>query len=169
MARAVKSDPYHNFRYQVKATKAGALDPLGSPLAGFSACSIPDQSLEIAEYKEGTMVYSRKFPGNVKVSDITLSRGVASNDTEFWAWINQATKGGEYRIDLEIHQFHRTDVTNQDNFANLSAKRIIKCLECLPMHVKVGSDMESTANDVSIQELGIAMESFSITNSLTSA
>ena len=166
MARAVLTDPYHNFRYHVKATKAGAIDPLGPVSAGFTAVTMPEQTVEVAEYKEGTMVYRRKFPGDVTFAPITLSRGVVGNTSEFWTWLNQTAQGGEYRIDLEIHQFHRTDVPGEANYANLTAKRIIRCFECVPTRVKPGSDMESTSSDISIQELDIEVESFTVTNNL---
>ena len=166
MARAVLTDPYHNFRYHVKATKAGSIDPLGVVTAGFTAVTMPEQNVESAEYKEGTMVYRRKFPGDVTFGPVTLSRGVVGNTGEFWTWMNQTATGGEYRIDLEIHQFHRTDVTSQSDYSGLKAKRIIKCLECIPTRVKPGSDMESTSSDISIQELDIEVESFTVTNNL---
>ena len=62
--------------------------------AGFSAVTTPEATVEAVEYKEGTMIYTRKFPGNPTQSDITLSRGVARQDSTFWDWLRVVVEGG---------------------------------------------------------------------------
>lgn len=166
MARAMLSDPYHNFRFHVTATLAGSLVPFGDVTAGFTAVTMPEKTVESVEYKEGTMVFRRKFPGDVTFGTITLSRGVAGKTGEFYGWAAQTSAGGQYRVDLVIHQHHRTSVTDEKDTTQKSATRKINCFEAFPVRYKPGSDLESTSSDISIQEIEVEVEYFTITNDL---
>ena len=164
MSRSHITDPFQTFRFHVKATKAGSLEPLGPVAAGFNSVTLPTQTIESAEYKEGIMVYRRKFPGDTTFDDITLTRGVTVVNSEFWNWVNATSSGREYRVDLQILHFHRDNITDQSDFSTLTPSRIIDCYECFPLSVKSGSDMDSMTSEISIQELTISIERFSITN-----
>lgn len=164
MSRSMITDPYQNLRFHVKATKAGSLEPFGPTTAGFNSVTLPTQTVESVEYKEGIMVYRRKYPGDTTFDDITLTRGVTVANSEFWQWINATSSGREYRVDLEIMQFHRADITDQADFSALTPSRVIKCYECFPISVKSGGDMDSMTSEISIQELTMSIERFSIEN-----
>lgn len=167
MARAMVSDPFHSFRFLVSVTKAGSLEPFGPASAGFNSVTLPTQTTEMAEYKEGSMLYRRKYPGDTTFDTVTLSRGVTVKGNEFWNWMNQSSRNGEYRVDLEIKHLHRSDVTDLDDFSTATASRTIKCYECVPATVKPGSDMDALTSDISLQEITVEMEHFEIVNNKT--
>ena len=164
MARAMVSDPFHAFRFVVSVTPAGGLAPFGPATAGFNSVTLPTQTQELAEYKEGSWLLRRKYPGDTTFDAVTLSRGVTSVDNEFWSWIRQTSRNGEYRVDMQIKHFHRDDVVDINDFTDSSPTRVVKCFECLPVSVKSGSDMDSMSSDISLQEITVEIERFEITN-----
>jgi phage tail-like protein len=164
MARALISDPFHAFRFHVKVTSVNGRPALGDVTAGFTNVTLPTQSVESAEYKEGIWVYRRKFPGDPTFDDITFSRGVTTAGTEFWSWINETARSLEYRADLEIHHFHRSDVPEQVDFSGLTGSRVIKVYEAFPISVKPGSDMDSVSSEISLQEITLSLERFEVIN-----
>jgi phage tail-like protein len=166
MPRSQSTDPFQTFRFHVTATKAGGngIDPFGPVAAGFMSVSLPTINVESVEYKEGTMVYRRKFPGDVTFDDITLTRGVVSKGSELWNWINECARGKEYRIDLEIKHFHRQDIVDKDDFTTLTPSRVIKCFNCFPISVKPGSDLDAQSSEVSVQEITLSIERFEVEN-----
>jgi phage tail-like protein len=173
MARASSSDYFHSMRFFVTATSTAGYNPLVYQ-AGFSAVSTPEASAEAVEYKEGHFIYTRKFPGNPTVSDITLSRGVVLQDTTFYDWMFKVIEGaGQYRTDLLIRHFHRDALpgTTGSNNPNATAiapdsgpARIYHISEAFPIRCKIAGDLDATASDVSIAEMDVAYESFYITN-----
>ena len=164
MARAQSTDFYHGFKFHLKIVTGGITG--GSAIqGGFVTVTMPEQTLESVEYKEGIYLYKRKFPGDVSYSDLTLTRGVAKKGTAFWDWINATTHGEEYRVDLQILHFHRDDVVGLADFTQATPKRVINCFECLPIRVKPGADFDANASDVSIEEIDIAIERFELVDS----
>jgi phage tail-like protein len=164
MARAMVSDPFHAFRFVVSVTPVGGLTPFGLATAGFNSVTLPTQTQELAEYKEGSWLLRRKYPGDTTFDAVTLSRGVTSVGNEFWQWINQTSRNLEYRVDMEIKHFHRDDVQDINDFSQSTPSRVVKCFECLPTSVKAGSDMDSLSSDISLQEITVEIERFEITN-----
>lgn len=164
MSRAQITDPFQAYRFHVSATKAGSLEPFGAATAGFNSVTLPTQTVESVEYKEGIMVYRRKYPGDTTFDDVTFTRGVTVANSEFWNWMNAVSSGRAYRVDLQIKQFHRVDITDKADFSALTPSRVIKCYECFPVSVKPGSDMDSMTSDISIQEITLSLEKFDITN-----
>lgn len=183
MARQVFEDFLHSMRFHVVAEQIGSFTPLqveGFPDAGFSAVSTPELTVEAVEYKEGTMIYTQKYPGNPTVSDCTLSRGVARRDSSFWSWIRVVAEGtGNYRADLRILHFHRQESLQRgapgapaQPEVNLTAfdpaipAREYLCRECFPIRHKVAADLDATSSEISIMELDIAMEHFEVVENL---
>lgn len=180
MARAKISDFLHSFRFNVVLTGFGiggdrqlTRSTDGRSTAGFNAVSVPEASHDAVEYREGTYIYTQKFPGIPSISDITLSRGVAHLDGAFWAWMKDVIEGNaEYRGNLDIFHLHRDarPATSSDPSATeydlpgAPPGGFIKyaCKEALPIRMKVASDLDATASEVSIQELDIAVESFDV-------
>jgi hypothetical protein len=97
-----------------------------------------------------------------------MARGVTTAGTEFWQWAEAVSSGREYRSDLVIKQFHRTDITDQVDFSSLSPKRTITLHEAIPISVKPGSDMDSTSAEISLQEVTVAVERVTVVNSKAS-
>jgi len=179
MARPQATDPLHSFRFHVTATEVTGLD--GDPLqptnsegivgqqiqAGFQAVSTPEYTVEAAEYREGVKTYTEKYPGIPTVNDLTLSRGVAKEDTAFIAWILAAIEGREYRSDLTI--FHglrpaRSSPLSGEDFSDSTSKRYL-CEQCFPIRVKIAGDLDASTSDVSITEVDIAVERFGVQTS----
>ena len=184
MARQVFEDFLHSMRFHVIAEQIGDFTPLqveGYPDAGFSAVSTPELTVEAVEYKEGSMVYTQKYPGNPSVSDITLSRGVARRDSSFWSWMRVVAEGtGNYRADLRIKHFHRQESlirdgspgaiqqpeVNYTEFSPTLPAREYLCRECFPIRHKVAADLDATSSEISIMELDVSMEHFEVVENL---
>jgi phage tail-like protein len=176
MARAVASDFLHSMRFHVDIAdpNTATFAAKGRPGAGFSMVSTPEATTEAVEYKEGTFIYTRKYPGNPTVADITMSRGVARGDSTFWDWMRRVIEGsGEYRADLNINHYHRLEALNREypttgaeaNLTELfkdSPARVYKIKEAFPTRHKVAGDLDGTASEISIMELDIAFEYFEV-------
>lgn len=157
MARAQSTDFYHVFKFHV-VDSAGRFGTLG----GFNSVTVPEMTLEVAEYKEGIWTYRRKFPGDVTISDITLTKGVVKQGTNFWKWVKDGAEGNPYRADFSIYQYHRDDIGNLTNYIEAKPSRIIKCFDAFAIRVKPGADFDSMTSDVSIEEIDVSMERFQI-------
>lgn len=183
MARPKNQDFLRNMRFFVTILdvgETGAQDlfqngnstqnpPAKPPQTGFSACTVPEATVEVVEYREGHYLYARKFPGNVTFSDVTLSRGVSDRDSAFFKWIIRVIEGGEeYRADIEILHYGRESTQpgnpqpgKQAELANLAAvanPRRYRLYNAFPIRHKFGGDLDATSSDVSIQELDLSYE-----------
>jgi phage tail-like protein len=80
-----RRDPYVNFNFLVEID--------GITQAAFQEASGLDSSIEVIEHREGgENITMRKYPGQVKFSNITLKRGL-TDDTELYAWHKQWADG----------------------------------------------------------------------------
>lgn len=172
MARAQATDPLHNFRFHARAGAVAGLneDPLQPTTldsigetaeAGFQAITSPELTAEVAEYREGLLTYTQKYPGIPTTNDVTFNRGVARFDTAFFQWVTAAVEGREYRSDVTyLHALRegRTEPFNAvDDFANASVKRYI-LRQAFPIRVKLAGDLDASTSDVSIAEMDVAYE-----------
>jgi phage tail-like protein len=176
MARPAATDFLHSMRFHVTVLdnaegylEGGSLQDTGMPQAGFTTCSIPELGQESVEYKEGTYIYPRKYPGNPTVSDCSFARGVARTDSSFWDWARDSVEGGtspEYRKDLQISHYHRDAIIPAAtsgavaNTTQITAAKIYKCLECFPIRCKPAGDLDATSSEISIMEMDVAVERF---------
>lgn len=176
MARAVATDFLHSMRFQVAiddGDRGISLSPDGRAEAGFSNVTTPEATSEAVEYREGTYVYTQKYPGNPTMNDITMSRGVARRDSTFWDWMRRVLEGsGEYRVDLSVKQFHRDTALTRDTPATTTVNKtsistdvpartyLIK--QAFPIRHKVAGDLDATASEISIMELDLSFEYFEI-------
>ena len=150
MARAQSSDFLQNFRYLVTATAfPGGGDPLQAE-GGFNSVTIPDITVEIAEYREGIFTFTRKFPGIPAFTDVTLTKGVVRGDTKFFDWIQRCIGDTEYRTDVLIYHFHRDDRVNP--------AKVYRLNEAFATRTKLAGDLDATSSDVSISEMDISFE-----------
>lgn len=188
MVRTVSQDFLHSMRFHVSiegANNAGYLRGSARDVgaqkaeAGFSACTTPEASLEAVEYKEGNFVYTRKYAGVPTISDITMSRGVARQDSSFWDWMKAAIEGGPiagtgvYREDVRIQHFHRDTFledgggTPPKTLIDMGSEgpvpgRVYLCREAFPIRHKTAADLDATASEISIMELDVSMEYFEV-------
>jgi phage tail-like protein len=173
MPRAQSTDFLHSMRFHVDIATVDNADVLktAGQGAGFSSVSTPEATVESVEYKEGQYMYTRKFPGNPSMSDITMARGVTRGDSTFWGWLKKCIEGGEYRANLTIKHLHRDrslpgQPPGDGNLAALtvdSPGRIYKVEQAFPIRHKVAADMDATASEISIMELDCAYEYFDVT------
>jgi phage tail-like protein len=182
VARSVASDFMQSMRFHVTSAIAsgGAADldmnssvQQGKAQAGFNNVTTPEATSESVEYREGTYIYARKFPGNPTVSDLTMQRGVTRGDSSFWKWLRVVIEGsGEYRADLQIAHYHRDRALTREypaqgtvNLAGINLDnpaRTYHVHEAFPTRHKVAGDLDSTASDISIMELDFSYEAFEI-------
>lgn len=151
MARSVDTDFYHNFRFHVVDPAGGNLDPV----AGFRTASIPEISVDPAEYREGVMRFTRKYPGIPKVGECQLSKGVAKKESDFLRWLMKCIDGGQdYRSDITIQEFHIADEWG----INGNPSKVIRLKEVWPSSVKLTSDKDATSSDIAITEITLMVE-----------
>ena len=143
MATAARKDPYLGYNFKV------SIDSI--QVAGFRACSGLDASLDVVEYREGTMEpTARKLSGLDKYSNITLARGV-SDDHALFDWIKDVL-AGKNRNEAERKSMsimlmnEKGDTVKTWNFK-----------ECWPSSFKAG-DMDATKSEVAIETLVIEHE-----------
>lgn len=155
MARAVDTDLYHNFRFHIVDPAGGNLDKV----AGFRTCSVPDISVDTAEYREGVFKYTRKYPGIAKVGECALSKGVVKKNSDFLAWLFKCIDGGQtYRSDIDILEFHIQDAFGIDGHPS----KVIHLREVFPISVKPTGDKDASSSDVAIQEMTLAVEEITV-------
>lgn len=180
MARAQSTDFLQNFRFHVKsiAIAGTGWDPIGylrpgeentgiGSEAGFQSCSLPDTSMDAVEYREGTYKYTKKFAGLPTIGDVSLMRGVVKNDTVFYDWMVRAVGGAEYRADIAILQYARSNMRNTTTPAENSAvpstaARTYKCYNCLPTRAKPAADFDATSSEVAMAECDFALEYYEV-------
>jgi phage tail-like protein len=195
MPRPAASDPLHSFRFHAKVrsgpdlggTDNGSanqandlLQPEGNEAgsgyiigdgseAGFNSITMPEITVEHAEYREGIRVYTMKFPGVPTIAEITFNRGVARNDTAFFNWVLAAIEGNEYRADIVVYHIQRPaneHVADTSRGNELDAEAAISkeyhLYNCSPARVKVAGDLDASTSDISLAELDVALERFDV-------
>lgn len=166
--RAATTDVLQSFRFHVVATDlpdaisfAGGIE---GAEAGFQSVTLPEITVEAVEYREGTMKFTKKYPGVPSYSDGTLMRGVALTDTVFYDWCLTAATSGEYRTELVIWHYQREQdgAEVSSPVAAYEGTRAYRCQECLPIRAKPAADMDATSGEVSMAEVDFSTEYFSI-------
>lgn len=85
MATGDRKDPLRAFNFLIEID--------GITRAGFRECSGLDSTQDVVEYREGNEgPSSRKLPGMVHFSNITLKRG-QTDDIQLWEWREKAMRG----------------------------------------------------------------------------
>ena len=155
MARPLVSDPYQNFRFHVYLSSAPE-----NEVGGFNSVTGINASVNSVDYKEGIHTYMRKFPGLPSFDAVTFSRGVVG--FELYTWLKRSISGDDdYRYDIMIKHYHRSDVTGITDFSSVSASRGVKLFNAFPTGYKA-NDFDSVSSDISIQEVTFDVERFEI-------
>lgn len=173
--RAASTDLMQGFRYHVVARQDGTdVDPLqgvedgdiargaGGAQAGFQSVTIPELSVEVAEYREGTFKWTQKYPGVPTISDITLMRGISKRDTSFYKMVKASIDGEEYRADVSIYHYQRAEMDLATSAEVGDDTREISCGYCFASRAKPAGDFDSNSGEVSLAEVDIAIEKFEI-------
>lgn len=175
-ARPVNQDLLMSMRFHVTSATPGLGQiEIGSPQAGFMSVTTPEVTVESLTYKEGHYNFPRKYPGNTTVNDITMQRGVAVTDSTFWDWIKKVITGaGEYRTDLKIHHYDRRllgrgadGASSSDNISRVTegtaaTAKVYNIKAAFPIRYKVASDLDASSSEVSISELDVSYNYFTI-------
>jgi len=170
--RAANTDVLQGFRYHVIAEDNSGRDLLqpkysddrtgyeGGGQAGFQSVTLPELSIEAAEYREGNFKWAQKLPGPPTVSDVTCMRGVTKRDTAFYDMAMASVDGDEYRVMITIYHYQRAEMADALKSEGNDTHRRIECGECFATRVKTEGDLDATAGDVSLAEVDIAVEHF---------
>jgi phage tail-like protein len=88
MATGQRVDPYAGFAFRVEVD--------GMFRGAFTDVGGIDTTIEVTEYTEGGDRHSRKLPGKVKYSNITLKYGL-TDDRFLYDWMLEAARGNVVR------------------------------------------------------------------------
>jgi phage tail-like protein len=135
------ADPYANFNFKL------VLD--GIQRAAFHEVSGIDSTIDVIEHREGNDPVLRKYPGQVKYSNLTLKWGLA-DDTDLYDWHQLWVTGDKsaQRKGGSIILYDRAGVTilAQWNFINAWPTKY------------VGPSLNAESNDIAIETLELAHE-----------
>ncbi len=141
--------PVFHFQVQWGGTKLG--------FAEVSGLNIENQAIE---YRDGlSPTYSAmKMPGIPKYGNITLKRGILSDDNEFYDWLNtikmnKVGDGNSDRRDLII------SLLNENHEPVITWKAV----NAFPVKIE-GPGLKATGNEVAIESLEVAHEGLTIEN-----
>lgn len=139
MAVGDRKDPLRSYHFLVEID--------GITRAGFRECSGLDSTQGAIEYREGNEgLTSRKLPGLITYSDITLKRG-QTDDVQLWDWRKKAMDGKVERKNGSIVMLDETGAEKlRWNFSNGWPTKW------------TGPSFNATGNDVAIETLEIAHE-----------
>ncbi len=84
---------YANHRFQVEID--------GIAQTAFSEVELPDGSVEIIDYREGSELGTRKLPGIRKFGNLTLKRGVTTSN-ELFDWWKSVSDGNTQRRNVAV-------------------------------------------------------------------
>lgn len=160
MARSQVSDPLmsHNFAL-VDVPVAGpipvafALKTAYSAVStgsfiGFKSISIPEQTIEMQEVKEGNWPFVHKVPlGFTTTGEMTISSAIFPLNVDMYLWFKQCQYG---RVAPRRHLM--VVYLKQDKIV---PQRILLCEECLPLTWKPSGDLDGESAEVLIEELTV--------------
>lgn len=162
MARPASSDPFHNHRFLVE--DSGNTNLIDARLGGFTTVTTPNVSVNAVEYREGTYIWTRKYPGIPTVGDLVMSRGIFKRSSGFFPWILRCIEGAvddnnrPYRSEIQIKQFHITDEFGVEG----TPTRVTTCAEVFLMDVKPTGDFDANDDSIQITEATFAVEEISV-------
>jgi phage tail-like protein len=127
----------------------------GGKNVGFSEVSGLTQELQIIEYRDGNSPdYStQKMPGLHKYNNITMKRGIAKSDNDFFKWLNT----------VKLNTIERRDLTISLLNESHEPVMVWKAHSCFPVKVE-GPGLKSTGNEVAIESIEIAHEGLVLQN-----
>lgn len=172
MANAVdRPDLYHIFFFSVDIQKPNQDTDI--PAGYFRRCGVPEYTVGVAEFREGTRLFTKKQAGIPTTTNIVLERGVVRKDTGFFKWMMSVLSGQPYKTTVVINQYHRearyskvpdssTEIVELTDISSKPAKRYT-LYNAWPVRLKASTDLDATAEDIAVQEIEIAYEYFDVT------
>ena len=115
----------------------------------FQEVSGLDISTEAIEYRHGNnpAFSAIKMPGMIKYADVTLKKGVFTNDNEFYNWMSQVSLNTYTRVNVVIKLLNEEGATE----FTWTLQR------AFPLQV-TPTDMNSTASEAAIETIVFAHE-----------
>jgi phage tail-like protein len=122
---------------------------------GFSEVSGLTQEVAVIEYRSGDSAdpTTIKQPGLRKYNNITLKRGVAKSDNDFFTWLKTVT----------TKEIERRDLTITLRNENLEPVMIWQARQCWPVKVE-GPSLKANGTEVAIESIEIATEGVDVKN-----
>lgn len=170
MARSRATDllQQHRFWLFEVPSVAGAAIPALSAEAGFSSCSAIEVTVTNREYRQINEMTPRYFPESASVAAVTLRRGAAPGNGDFYRWINGHQYGlWDTRRDFVLVQFsglaseplregavERWSERQDAVSAALIGGRAWILRDCVPTRYSTG-EFDATSGQVSIDEIEI--------------
>jgi len=169
--RSNAKDFLQNFRFHAIADLAGPvktnpLERLDSNMlwggeAGFSSVSIPEMSVNAVEYRDGRNLYTAKQPGIPTFDAVTMMRGQIMRGTRFIDWMMRYFSGTQYRAMLYIYIFNQIGGPSEAG-VNYDNALMLRLYNAFPTRVKLAADLDSTSDDVSVEEIELTIEYFDV-------
>lgn len=171
MARSANFDPVDKFRFQVELS---ALDGSTISRAGFASCSLPSESSGEITYREGNYRDAmEKSPGLTSYSDVTLSRGVTT-DQDFYEWCelhkkhsatirssgDSAYTAGDERPSDDASNSFRREITITVLDREGKAVKQWKCYNCHVSEFVPGDSLDSTSEEKLMTSLTLRIEGY---------
>jgi len=127
----------------------------GGKNVSFSEASGLSQEVQVIEYRGGNEPeYSTiKMPGLHKFNNITLKRGVAKSDNDFFNWLNT----------IKLNTVERRDLTISLLNENHEAVMVWKAKNAFPVKVE-GPGLKASGNEVAVESIEIAHEGLVVQN-----
>jgi phage tail-like protein len=124
----------------------------GGTRIGFTEVSGLDYELQPIEYREGSSKNYQvtKMPGMPKFGNITLKRGVFTQDNDFANWITT----------VQLNKIERRDVTISLLNENHDPVMVWKVVSAWPCKI-TGVSLKSTGNEVAVEGLELCHEGLS--------
>lgn len=127
----------------------------GGTNVGFSEASGLTQEVQLIEYRDGNNPdYStQKMAGLRKYSNITLKRGIAKKDNDFFTWLNKVKLNVPERRDLTISLLDEGH----------NPVMVWKCHNAFPVKCE-GPGLKASGNEVAVESIELAHEGVTIQN-----
>ena len=127
----------------------------GGSNMGFAEISGLTMETQVIEYRDGNRneMGPVKMPGIPKHNNITMKRGIAPHDNDFFKWLNSTSLNKVQRRDITISLLDETHVPVMTWVA----------INAWPVKVE-GPGLKATGNEVAIEAIEIAHEGLKISN-----
>lgn len=127
----------------------------GGTVANFAEVAGLNIETDMIEYRGGadTTLTTRKLPGLMKYSNVTLKRGILAKDNDFWTWWEQNQLGTHEQRDVTVTLLNESG----DDTVSWSIVR------AWPVKVE-GPSMNAKGNEVAIESIEFCHEGITIKN-----
>ena len=129
---------------------------IGGEEVSFQEVSGLDVENQSIEYRHGNSPVFKtiKMPGMQKLGNVTLKRGVFSNDNKFWDWYS--------KIKMNTIKREAVQIQLLDQAGNPTMRWTLD--NAFPVKVSA-TDLKTEGNEVAVESIEIAYEKLSVSNS----